>query len=333
MKAFAWGVLAGIIAVIGGLAGTYAVVAVFWPSSLPAPALTTMVQFDEKLRFIRNNPGLNPRIIAVGSSITWRQIAGSEFETIAGGPNHFVNAGTSNLQIHQSRRIVLFYLDNFPNVQTVLLMVGLPDFKDCADTTADMFDMEDATAYVFHRWPTAYFYLRYFAPQRYARTALTLARRRAPFSGDLFLDRYGSGPLEVSKAKQRGLRYGEIKPDPACITSLIQLSHELSARGVNLMIVFPPVHPRYRRTYPNVDRWTRETGLRVEAETKADRTKVVLMQDDARFAAADFYDAFHLQWDGVQRLSVLIAREVERFIAGEKARGSKIVMPSVLKSF
>lgn len=315
MKAFAYGMLAGIAAVLGSLATAYAALAFIWPASLPAPALSTMVQFDEKLRYMRNRPDLDPKIIAIGSSIAWRQVAGEVFASQAGGPEHFVNGGTGNLKIHQSRRLLEFYLDNFHHVRTILLMTGLPDFDDCTELPAEIIDEHDAAAYVFDGWPAAYFYLRYFSPQRYARGALTLAGRRVPFTGDLFLDEYGSGPLLVDESRQRGLRYGEIKPDPACLKALVRLSHDLTARGFNLMIVFAPVNPEYLERYPEAAQWTREAAQRVQTETKADRTKVVLLYDDPEFVADDFYDAFHLQWPGVQRLSAQVAEEMKESVA------------------
>src|SRR3546814_18566499 len=78
-----------------GLATAYAAFATVWPESLPAPAISRLVQIDEKLRFLRQHPGLDPEVLAVGSSITWRQIDGDAFSTsVDGDDGRFLNGGT-----------------------------------------------------------------------------------------------------------------------------------------------------------------------------------------------------------------------------------------------
>jgi hypothetical protein len=297
--------LVGVSAVLFGLTACYAALAYVWPQRLAPPAISPLASFDLKLRFLRNHAALDPQILAVGSSITWRQLDGAAFERSA--HRRFLNGATANLKIHQTRDLLEFYLAHYRNVRTVLVMVGPPDFEDCSDEPARTFDHEDAAAYVFGRWPEPYFYLRYFAPQRYAQAVLTLAGRQAEFTGDLFHDRYGSGPLKVPKSMMRGLRYGPVQADPACIDALIDLSHALAARRRHLVIVFPPLHPEYRGSYPEVMEWLRDAAKRVEAGTKIDGTKVVLLYDHPDFVAADFFDAVHLQWPSAKRLSSLIA--------------------------
>ena len=70
MKRFALGIAAGAVAVFGGLATAYGALKTVWPESLPAPAISRLVQIDEKLRFLRRHPEIDPKILAVGSSIT-----------------------------------------------------------------------------------------------------------------------------------------------------------------------------------------------------------------------------------------------------------------------
>lgn len=308
MKRFALGIGAGMVAVFGGLATAYGALSTVWPQSLPAPAISRLVPMDEKLRFLRNRPEFDPRVLAVGSSITWRQLDGAPFEHLTddetGG---FLNGGTGYLKIHQTGDLLDFYLDRYANVGTVLILTGPPDYEDCSNEPARMLDHSDAEAYAFGGWPAAYFYLRYFSPQRYLRSVMTLSGRSAPFTGDLFLDRYGSGPLQVPASMKRGLRYDAIAPDPACVDALAALSHELTERGLRLILVFTPVHPEYRAKYPAVVDWLQETARKVEAATLSDRTRVIRLCADPTYTAEDFFDAFHLQWPAVQRLSAEIA--------------------------
>lgn len=312
MRKFAIGLFAGCFGLLGGLAAAYAALAFLLPASFPAPPLTRLAALDEKLRFLRENPEIDPRILAVGSSITWRQLAGSSFERAAGGRKHFLNGATVSLQIHQTADLLDFYLDNYPHVRTVLIMAGLPDFTNCSTEPRALLDHKAARAYAFEGWPAAWFYLRYFSPQRFARTALTLAERQTPLLGDLYLDAYGSGPLQVPDESKRGLRYHAMEPDPACVSALIGISESLSNRGISLVLVFPPVHPDYREAYPGAVYATCQIARDVELATRRHKTELLVLPRDAAFADEDFFDAFHLQFTAVQRLSSLVASRIEQ---------------------
>lgn len=315
MRKFAIGILAGCFGLLGGLAAAYAALAFLLPASFPAPPLTRLAALDEKLRFLREHPEIDPRILAVGSSITWRQLAGGSFERAAGGRKHFLNGATVSLQIHQTADLLDFYLENYPHVRTVLIMAGLPDFTNCSTEPRALLDHDAARAYAFEGWPAAWFYLRYFSPQRFARTALTLAERQTPLRGDLYLDAYGSGPLQVPDEYKRGLRYRAMEPDPACVTALIDLSQALSNRGIDLVLVFPPVHPEYRQTYPDAVSATCRIARDVDLATRQHNTELLVLPRDAAFADEDFFDAFHLQYAAVQRLSARVARRIEQSLA------------------
>lgn len=307
MRSFALGIAAGLVLVYGGLAAAYAGLAVFRPANLPAPAISRLVPLDEKLRFLRQNRQLDPRVLAVGSSITWRQIAGDEFVRLAGDGEAFLNGATGYLKIHQTRDLLDFYLQRYARVRTVLLFTGPPDFEDCTEEPAAMLDHDAAAAYAFEQAPDFYFYLRYFSPQRYLRSALTLDRRTQPLTGDLFLDDYGSSPLQVPARMQAGLRYGAVAHDPACATALSALARELADRGIAFVVVFAPVHPGYRKEFPKVVEALRQVARQLEGRAARLGARVINLIDEDRFAATDYFDAFHLQWPAVRRLSRHIA--------------------------
>jgi len=312
MKRFAFGMIAGVVTFFAGLTAGYVTVAIAWPASLPAPAIGRLELIDEKLRFIRERPWLDPRILAVGSSITWRQLDGAAFGKAAGGRSPFFNGGTGALKSHQTADLLDFYLDHFRHVSTVLVLTNQEDFSDCTQLPAALLDHGAAASYAFDGWPAAYFYFRYFSPQRYLRAAWTLADKRKPFVGDSYLDAYGSGPMIVPPSMQRGLRYRPVDPDPACTADLIALSHRMAARKIRLVVVFPPMHPDYRRAYPEVAAWTARTIAQLAAATAVDKTTIVPLYDDPRFVAEDFFDAYHLQWPAVRRLSAIVASIMEQ---------------------
>jgi len=312
MKKFGFGILTGFAGTIAGIAGVFFIIYIFARDRLPAPALTPIVQIDEKLNFIRNNPQIDPHILAVGSSITFRHLNGNAFRNVAGGRLHFLNGGVVHLQIDETEDLTNFYLDNYPHVRTVLMLTGLPDFEDCSSQREPMLDPDSARGFSFERYPAVFYYLRYFSPQRYVRGIMEFEERRTPFYGDIYIDEFGSGPVKVRKGTDYGLRYGEIDIDPACVDALVRFAEDLDQRGKDLAVIFTPIHPEYREQFPaSVDALTHviaEVQKRVP-----DTTFVSDMHKNAGFVSQDFYDAFHLVWAGAQRLSDIIVVDLEHW--------------------
>lgn len=314
IRFFGFGILTGLGAVFGSILAVGAGLATFAPESMPAPAISSLVHIDEKLRFMREHPDYKPNILAVGSSVTWRQLSGEAFGSVDGGDETaFLNGGTAHLQVHQTRAMSRFLLDHYPSVGTLLVLLSLPDFKNCTSEPEHLFPPRDAARYAFGNWPAVYFYLHYVSPMRYVRTAMTLADRKAPLIGDLYLDDYGSGPLQVPEEKQRGLRYGRIEPDAACVAALEALVAETAERGVRLLLVFSPIHPGYRERHPASVEWLGGVARRVAAAARAKEvdTKVLDLRRHSGFEEGDFYDAFHLQWRAVRELSATLAASME----------------------
>lgn len=310
MKSFGYGIFAGVFAVLVGLFTSFGALATFAPQNVPAPAITNLVHLDEKFRFLRAHPEFDPKILAVGSSITWRQLTGDMFREKAG---RFLNGGTGFVAIHQTRALLDFYLAHYRNVRTAIVMVGLPDFRDCSTQSAHIFSEDDAARYVFDGWPSGYFYFRYFSPMRYAKTALDLDRRTKPLSGDLYLDAYGAGPIVPPDDADVGLRYARLEHDPACADALMAMADEMDGLGVKLQIVFAPVHPEYRERYPGELAWLRQTKERLADHVSArkDSSGILWLVDDPQFTQIQFFDAFHLRWPATEGLSARVARFVE----------------------
>src|SRR3546814_17453906 len=87
------------------------------PQSPPAPPITRCTARYEKLRFLRLHPGYDPAILAIGSSVAWRQLHGPAFDAVAGRDHAFLNGATVHLQTHQSRAMLDFYLAPYRNVR------------------------------------------------------------------------------------------------------------------------------------------------------------------------------------------------------------------------
>ena len=311
MRNFGFGILAGFVGTFAGLFGLFFAVFLFAPDRVPPPAITPIAQIDQKLQFIRDNPQIDPRIIAVGSSITFRQLAGDEFRNVAGGRQHFLNGGVVHLQVDQTQQFADFYLDNYPKIETVLMLTSLPDFEDCSSDREPMLDPDSARGFSFDRYTSVLYYMRYFSPQRYARGAMDRAERHTPFYGDLYIDEFGSGPMKAAEGKSLGLRYGPLEIDPACIDAMERFADEMARRSVQLAIVFAPIHPDYRAALPQSMAELKRAIAEIQKRVSDENTFVLDLHASAQFGPNDFYDAFHLVWSGAQTLSDLIVTDLE----------------------
>jgi hypothetical protein len=181
----------------------------------------------------------------------------------------------------------------------------MPDFRDCSTEPAELLDRADAADYAFARRPAWRYYLKYFALARYAKLIVSMPRARALFIGDRYLDPFGTTP-QWSLAPG-GLNYGSLSVDRACEQALVGLAADLQQRGIRALLVFAPVHPDYRRLFPEVASDGRALADRLAAAVAPLGGVVIDLQEDPGFAAGDFTDAFHLQWPAVRRLSRRLA--------------------------
>jgi hypothetical protein len=287
------------LACLGASLGLFA-----WSGRLAAPPITKIEFLDEKLRFLRDHREIDPSLIVVGSSIAWRQFDGEPFAARL-GQNRVLNGATAYLKVHQTRFLTTFYMDHFRRLRTVVLMFGPTDFENCTSTQANLFDPEEGSRYVFEHASPASFYMRYFSPAHYLLRASNYDERQVPLLGDLFMDRYGSGPMQWTPEMIKGLRYGQQRLDNACIASLLTLLEEIRARNIRPVVVFAPVHPEFRRLYPESILQLKQVVAQVTAE--GGQNGDVFDMINGNFQTSDFFDAIHLQWTAVQRFSKQLA--------------------------
>jgi lysophospholipase L1-like esterase len=292
------GALLAFALVVGGLG------LLVWMDRLPAPPITKVEFLDEKLRFLREHQDLDPTFVVVGSSMALRQFDGRPFASRL-GQRHVLNGASTLINVHQTRSLALFYMEHLPKLQTVVLMLGAPDFENCTTTPADLFDPEDASNYAFKQDIAAPLYLRYFAPVLYLRRARNIQERRVPLEGEFWMDEYGSSPLQLTPEMIKGLRYGALTFDRSCVNHLLQLLTEIKAKGIRPVVVFSPVHPDYQKEHPESIERLKEVGEKVKVELREGVDLFNLSESD--FRRADFYDAVHLQWTAVQRFSERLA--------------------------
>jgi hypothetical protein len=300
-------IAAGALGLVGAYAGTVLVMEAGFRQHLPAPSITRIKHLDEKLLYLRERGPVEPALLAVGSSITWRQMDGDAFAEIAGGPDRVFNGATAFLQTHQTRFLTDFYLRRFREVETVLVMVALPDFGNCTTLDSVVMDTADAVGYAFEREDELGFYFKYFTPLSYLKRALSMAEQRRPLTGEVYLDGYGSSPIDLPEGTTPSLRYGELAVDEACIAALSALSAEIDGQGREMVLVFAPVHPDYWTTFPASHAAWRAAAERIRRAVALHGTRVLDLAESPAFKAEDFFDAFHLRRPAVTRFSAMTA--------------------------
>jgi hypothetical protein len=304
VRGYFFGMAAGALMLPGLLVGAQLFLDQLRPMNMPAPAVSQVEALDVKFRHLRNRPSLAPDVIAVGSSMTWRHFDGKEFEAQSGLT--FFNGGTSFLRIHQSRYLADFY-SNMYDAEFFVMLTSLPDFEDCTTIPANLFDRRDMQDYVAGTRPEWFYYLKYLALARYVRTGLRLPQRMEPLEGDLWQDEYASGPLHVP---EMGLRYGRQDFDPECLEQLYLMSDDLAKAGRRFLVALIPVHPDYMEKYPETEERLNELHDDIQTALQRNGHDVVTLADSGTYSADDFFDAFHLQWPAVQRLSAIVGEQV-----------------------
>ncbi|HEV7369232.1 hypothetical protein [Arenibaculum sp.] len=300
-------IAAGAIGLAGAYAGTVLLLEAQFPQHLPAPSITRIKHLDEKLLYLRERGPVEPALLAVGSSITWRQMDGDAFAELAGGADRVFNGATAFLQAHQTRFLTEFYLDHFSGVETVLVMVALPDFSDCTGIDSVLMDTADAVSYAFEGKDDLGFYFKYFTPLMYLKRGISMAEQRQPLTGEVYLDEYGSSPIDLLPGTTPSLRYGELPVDDACIAELAKLSAEIDGMGKEMALVFAPVHPAYWESFPAAREAWRAVAERITEAVAPHGTRVLDLAESPAFKAEDFFDAFHLRWPSVARFSTMTA--------------------------
>jgi hypothetical protein len=304
VRGYFLGIVLGALTLPALLVGAQFSLLQFRPMHMPAPAVSQVEALDVKFQHMRKHPTLDPDVIAVGSSMTWRHFDGKNFEAHSG--LSFFNGGTSYLKIHQSRYLANFYSDMY-DARFYVKLTSLPDFEDCTTVPASLFDREDVEDYVTGAKPEWFYYLKYLALTRYVRTGLELPQRMAQLEGDLWQDEYASGPLHIPNL---GLRYGRQDFDPECLRQLYGMSDDLAQAGRHFLVALIPVHPDYLEKYPETEAQLKTLHDDMQIELRRNGHDVVMLAESGAYSPDDFFDAFHLQWPAVQRLSAIIGEQV-----------------------
>jgi hypothetical protein len=277
---------------------------------LPAPPITATNCIDEKFKFLHETDIRNPGLIAVGSSVTWRNLDFSVFEDHYGDAVEPLNAAPCYLYVNQTAYLTDFLLDNMPSVKSVMSVFSMRDFSACSTSPTAFFRPEDAEGYLFGRDPAWYLYLKNFRPGSFVRDVIALPAMRSgeDISAPLVMDPYGSGPLTLPEPDIRE----NFKLDPTCLGHLSVMSENLSQRGIDFIVVLLPQMPAWRDAYDPGG--ARDAEFRSAVAGRLDGTRTVLIdaQKGLHLRNDQFTDHAHLQWDAVPLLMHYLITQLDK---------------------
>jgi hypothetical protein len=291
----AW-MAAGALGLLVAYAAAVAALARWAPGRLAPPPIVNELSFDQKLRLLRERRDLDPELLAVGSSMTARNL---DMAALAEGrlePRAAFNGAVMNLTLNQTLFLAEFYLERFRNVRLLLLQTAPFDFRDCTNRPDAFFDRAAAARLAFSDSSLVGFYLSHFDP-------LGVARRTAT-GATLPMDGFGYYPVPVSErqAQDRGLRYGVEPLDPACFEALRELAELARRRGAMLVVSLNPVNPAFLEL-PGADAFIEEFRARVARALAGSGAHLIDAGALLPLGVDDFYDAYHLNLPAAAELA------------------------------
>lgn len=299
------GFSAGFLLCLVGFVGTIALLAS--AQRLPAPPVSGTYCIDEKLAWLKNNPDLfKSNMIAVGSSVTWRNL---DFSVLSSGTRStlggVVNAAPCFLRANQTRFLVEYLLRRRPEIHTVMTILSPRDMEVCSTTPAAFFDQSIADSYFDGKVPDMWIYFRNFRASSFFGDIVRLPSRR---QAELIYDQFGSGPLTVDKPD---LWY-PFYPEASCYRELRNLAFDLRARNVQFLVVTFPVMPDWTKYHDPLAETQTSFHKDLQAALADSGAVVVDSQMNYHLPTSAFADPVHLQWSHVADFTRYIWDEARR---------------------
>lgn len=265
----------------------------------PPPAFSNSLCTDAKLEFLRDHPPAQPTHMIIGSSISWRNIAG-EMIVERFPEARPLNAGFCGLQLNQTAFVSRFVLDRYPSITDLLLVLDPKDMSACASARSEVFDAADVSEYLSGADDTI-FYFRYFDFPALVRNALVVRERKVNEDDmdALVFTRYGDGPVVTTET--RGIFYGAApRLDPVCKDALATLARDVAAGGRRLLVVTMPLLADWSRRFDGEARVRKQ--LAEDIREALDGTSSVFWDAwaEAPLDGSSYTDAFHLRWSAAR---------------------------------
>jgi hypothetical protein len=282
---------------------------------LPPPPVTGTTCMDEKFKFLAERDLSGVDLVAVGSSVTWRNLDVAAFQR-RGLARRPVNAAPCYLHVSEMVYYTDFLLSRMPDVQTVVSVVAPRDFERCTARREAFFPAMLAERYVFDDMTPFPIYLANLVPHRFMRDVLRIRQMRSDPNAalSLVMDEHGAGPMHTS---------GDWLPEPAfadmCFAALTELERIVTLNGARLIVATLPMQPQWRALYDPDGEVISTFEQRVRAALVSPTT---LLQYGSQVAvqALSYGDAIHFVWDSAVRYSASLADASARTLERQKRR-------------
>lgn len=283
---FAIGAIGTVLFAVAGVAALGAA------DRLPAPPVNGTWCIDEKLAWMRANPELlDSGVIAVGSSVTWRNL---NFGEIPVGERNAVggaaNLAACFLRINQTHELTTFLLDFSPSTHTVISVIAARDFEACSFSPRNFFDPELLESYLAGEVSEWWVYFRNLRALTFIGDVIRLPN----VSDQLIFDELGSGPL----VRDEPIVAGPVEMEAGCFDDLRIMATDLTNRGVKLVLVLFPFMPAWLESADSTGEMRAEYLTNVRSSI-AGTGAVLVDATGMTIPHEDFADPFHLQWPAV----------------------------------
>jgi hypothetical protein len=273
----------------------------------PPPPMTNSLCVDQKMRMLKYTKP-EPTVMAVGSSVTWRNLDSPLLQEYFGPTERVINGGFCGTNVDETYYATDYYLTRYPTIRTVVSLMAQIDFKRCTGKDNPFFDTSSVDHYLDWPLPEIAFYFLYFDPFSFGRNVM-IFRKPGEFPP---MNKFGDLPM--MRTGDLNADYPNYRIDPKCLDSLHAFALHLKQRGVRFIAVLMPTSPRWRaRNDPAGD----ETQELRSGFTKAMvGTSAITLDgyvwglDDRRFA-----DAVHLWSEHAHEVNRLILRDLEARLA------------------
>jgi hypothetical protein len=314
-RRYVLGVFAVVAIVLGGFGAALALLGRL--DMLPPPPLTATTCIDEKFKFLAERDLRDVDLVAVGSSVTWRNLDVTAFRD-SGLARQPINAAPCYLHLSEVVYYTDFLLSRMRNVATVVSVVAPRDFERCTTPSDAFFPSALAGAYVFDGMPPFPIYVANLVPHKFVRDVLRIRQMRSdPNTAlTLIMDDHGAGPLRASS---------KWLPEPAfdemCFAALSALERTVVAHGAKLIVATMPLQPEWRALHDPDGQLMAAFEQRVRAALIMPST-LFHAGSQAAAQSLSYADAVHFLWDSAVRYSAHFASIATRATTQE-ATGSR----------
>jgi hypothetical protein len=292
--------------ILCGIAGYSAGLAVLGRiGMLPPPPLTATLCIDEKFKFLAERDLEDVDLIAVGSSVTWRNLEMSAFEK-TGLARKPLNAAPCFLHVSEMVSYTAFLLNHMPNVKNVVSVMAPRDFAECTAPREDFFSHALAASYLFGQFPPVHIYLTNRRQAKFLRDARQIKSMRTDplVRFTMVMDNYGSGPLR---------KVDTFLPKPVlvdeCFDALTELERVVASAGATLTVASFPLQPDWHALYDSSGKFIRAFEERIRTSLRLP-SSAFISASQTNTDSLLHADAVHYTWDAAVEYSAQLASDI-----------------------